>query len=148
MENEEKIIAKEYYRNGQMKFLYSEYGGNLTNVDLEINVTEWFENGKQAKHTNWFLGNETGEEWYENGQIKRKYEDLSEPITHGAVKQWSISGQLMLDETYKEWEYGMESRIKSWYENGQIEQDVHLINGGEYGKKWCKSGLLKMDVDY
>ena len=48
MENEEKIIAKEYYRNGQLKFLYSEYGGNLTNDYLEINVTEWFENGKQA----------------------------------------------------------------------------------------------------
>jgi len=145
LEAEEKIIAKEYYSNGQLKYLYSEYD----DCDYYgINVTEWFENGRQAKHTNWFLGNETGEEWYENGQIKSKYEDLSEPITHGSVKQWSISGQLILDETYKEWDYGVESRIKSWYENGQIEKDVHLINGGEYGKKWYKSGLLKMDVDY
>ena len=100
MENEEKIIAKEYYRNGQMKFLYSESGGNLTNDDLEINVTEWFENGKQAKHTNWFFGNETGEEWYENGQIKRKYKDLSEPYTYGSVMEWTVNGLLVLDLSY------------------------------------------------
>ena len=88
-----KIVLKEFYSNGNLKFLYEENEYDFE----ELYVTNWYESGQKRKVVSYFHGNllETG--WFLNGQLMYEKEFIIDPYSKNIYKEWNKKGQLICE---------------------------------------------------
>jgi antitoxin component YwqK of YwqJK toxin-antitoxin module len=148
MIGDDKVIAKEYHQNGNLKFVYTEF--NRDDVDhIEINVKRYYKNGQLKKEEGWLFGNSYGSEWYETGQIKRDYEDWIDPISNGTCKEWSKCGKLIFESSYCDNDSAncVKSHSISWYLSGNIKEEEDYCQSRKVSR-WSPDGKTKSIVQY
>lgn len=139
-----RIVLKEFYSNGNPKFLYEEDEDDVE----QLIVTTWYESGQKRKVVSYCHGNIDESVWFPNDQLMYKNEDFIDPYSKYTYQEWNQKGQL-ISEYYRGdvLDIGYESESKQYYSNGQLSHHSRQCcldhDSGECQKEWYKNGQLK-----
>ena len=112
--------AVEHYDNGQLKFQYLVYYGQVHG---------------------------SGRIWYEDGKLQCE-EEYSNGKLHGLKRAWHHNGVLEAELHYKNGI--KDGSYKLWHENGKSREVSLYVNGGYEGTRtvWYPNGLMKLQCHY
>ena len=149
--NSDEII-KEYYSNGQIK-IFERWTNRENNLIL---YESWYENGQlrkryELKTLDWgVIKYGLQERWYPNGMMMgRKYcYGYNSTHNHGLSEWWYENGQKSVESTFINGKQVGPST--EWYPNGQPEMQCTYKDGKWDGllERWYENGQLEMRCTY
>ena len=148
--------VKEFYPNGEIKYVYNFLNGNL------VLIKWFFANGILAELANYEKGefkifHENGELRYDSENCVSNHDYYNEnyayqiyinSIANGWHKEYYENGQLFKQFRIKDSK--IDSLYREWYSNGNQKFESNYINGIKYGpyKEWHSNGNQKLKCNY
>lgn len=111
---------------------------------------EYFADGKIKEKSTYRQGKVVGEKiiYFPSGQVRLIAHKNDRGNDDGVSEEYSEEGKLLSTSTYKD---GKQLAKKSWYENGQLKQEVLFDSEGRrdgVAKEWFANGQLNTLVSY
>ena len=132
-------VETKLYKNGNKSYEGFIENGNRVGV-----WTWWKENGQKLIEEEYnkegMLIHLTTYEYWDNGQMKGKYNKKSDTVFDGISYKWNENGQKVIEQEYVD---GKPIKNQAWWDNGnKMFEQVWIESVGWRGTSWNEDGSV------